>query len=234
MASYNGQAYIAKQIESILTNLDSGDELWISDDGSDDETLHIIAQYQKEDARVHLCRGPGRGVKQNFANAIRRTTGDIIFLADQDDIWADNKVEHVLQAFEQTGKKLVIHDAAVVKEDGKTVIEPSFFKLRGCGEGTLKNIWKNTYIGCCMAFSASLKSLVLPIPDDIEMHDQWIGVLCDKYAGGSYFLPETLLSYRRHEANTSAMTHYPLRRMITNRVNFIHRLSQTRKRSKQV
>lgn len=226
LASYNGQAYIAQQIESILQNLRPQDELWISDDGSLDNTIHILAEYQKKDARVHLCQGPGRGVKQNFANAISHTTGDIILLSDQDDIWADNKVERVLEAFETSKKKLVVHDAAVVKADGQTELAPSFFKLRGSGAGVLKNIWKNTYIGCCMAFSASLKPLILPIPEDIEMHDQWIGVLCDQYAGGSYFLPETLLRYRRHDANASAMKHYPLGRMIKNRVNFIRNLKR--------
>ena len=117
------------------------------------------------------------------------------------------RLEKYNKDLETSKKKLVVHDAAVVKADGQTQLAPSFFKLRGSGAGVLKNIWKNTYIGCCMAFSASLKPLILPIPEDIEMHDQWI-------------------RYRRHDANASAMKHYPLGRMIKNRVNFIRNLKR--------
>ena len=98
------------------------------------------------------------GVKQNFANAISKCRGNYIFLADQDDIWKENKVERVLQEFNKDEKiTLVIHDAEVFNSDNKEVILDSFFDFRHSKNGIIKNIWKNSYIGCCIAFKSSLK-----------------------------------------------------------------------------
>lgn len=221
MATYNGEKYIKEQINSILKNLEQDDELVISDDGSKDNTIRIIQEYQKEDSRVKLFEGPKKGVKQNFANAIEKSNGEYIFLADQDDVWNDNKVKEVLKVFEEKGVTLVIHNCEIVNENLEKT-DKTFFEFRNSGKGIIKNIWKNTYIGCCIAFRASMKDKILPIPNDIEMHDQWIGIINEKY-GKSYFLDECLIEYRRHGDNVSKMKHYGLGKMIRNRAVFLYR-----------
>ena len=221
MATYNGEKYIKEQINSILKNLKQDDELVISDDGSKDNTIRIIQEYQKEDSRVKLFEGPKKGVKQNFANAIEKSNGEYIFLADQDDVWNDNKVKEVLKVFEEKGVTLVIHNCEIVNENLEKT-DKTFFEFRNSGKGIIKNIWKNTYIGCCIAFRASMKDKILPIPNDIEMHDQWIGIINEKY-GKSYFLDECLIKYRRHGDNVSKMKHYGLGKMIRNRAVFLYR-----------
>lgn len=219
MATYNGEKYIKEQIESILNNLKENDELVISDDGSKDNTKSIIEEFQKSDKRVKLFDGPKKGVKQNFANAIQNCNGEYIFLSDQDDVWENEKVKKVLATFEKENSTLVIHNCEIVNENLQKS-EKTFFEFRNSGRGIWKNIWKNTYIGCCMAFKSKIKDKILPIPNDIEMHDQWIGVINERY-GKSYFLDECLIKYRRHENNVSQMKHYSLGKMIKNRINFI-------------
>lgn len=221
MATYNGEKYIKDQIDSILKNLNENDELIISDDGSLDSTRKIIDLYN--DKRIKLIDGPKKGVKQNFANAIQNTTGKYIFLADQDDIWMDDKVKIVVDTFKKNNSTLVIHDAQVFDSENKKILYQSFFKYRNSGPGIIKNIYKNTYIGCCMAFDSKIKEKILPIPDDIEMHDQWIGIICEKY-DNVMFIEDKLIQYRRHLNNVSEMKHYPLIKMINNRVNFIKRI----------
>lgn len=218
MATYNGEKYIKEQIDSILKNMNNDDELIISDDGSTDNTIKIINEYN--DDRIKLINGPHKGVKQNFANAIENASGKYIFLSDQDDIWKENKIELVLKEFKNNNVSVVIHDATVIDENLKIII-PSFFKYRNSGKGVIKNIYKNTYIGCCMAFKAELKKYILPIPNNIEMHDQWIGILGETKGNGSLFLEEKLIQYRRHSSNVSQMKHYGVFKMIKNRVNFI-------------
>ena len=222
MATYNGEKYIKEQIESILVCLGNEDELIISDDESTDSTLNIIESFN--DKRIHLINGPKKGIKQNFANAIENTSGEYIFLADQDDIWNENKVKDVVKCFEKEKCTLVVHDAEIVDEK-LNVIKDSYYKYRNSGKGIIKNIYKNTYIGCCMAFSKEIKKYILPIPNDIEMHDQWIGVLNDKY-GKTYFLEEKLIKYRRHSLNNSQMSHYGIAKMIKNRLKFIKRYKE--------
>ena len=222
-SSFNGAAYIEEQIRSILQNLGPKDELIVSDDGSTDGTLQILESFSS-DPRVKILHGPGKGVKQNVAFALSKARGDILFLADQDDVWSDRKVETVLRAFEDTHAHLIVHDAEVVDADGTTVLCPSYFAHRGCGAGFMKNTMRNTYIGCCMAFKRVLLPYVLPIPEGIEMHDQWIGLMAGKHRFRVFFLEEKLLRYRRHGDNTSSMTHYPLPRMVRNRANLIRSL----------
>ena len=71
-----------------------------------------------------------------------------------------------------------------------------------------------------MTFDSKMKDYILPIPNDIEMHDQWVGVLNDKY-GKSVFIKDKLIKYRRHGNNVSQLNHYPLKKMIKNRITFI-------------
>lgn len=222
LLSYNGEAFIRQQLESILGQLEEQDELIVSDDGSADGSVSIVKEYQRTDARIRLLKGPGQGIKRNVGYALSHAKGRYIFLADQDDIWLDHKVSRVLQAFEQQGASVVVHDARVfLDEDISHIQMESFYAFRGSCAGVIKNIVKNSYIGCCMAFRRELLEVVLPVPARIEMHDQWIGVLGDIFAGKSCFLPDVLLLYRRHGANNSSMEHYGLGRMLRNRLVFL-------------
>lgn len=221
MATYNGEKYIKEQLESILKQLNEDDEIIISDDGSTDNTINIIKSF--EDKRIKIFDGPRNGVKQNFANAIYNCTGKYIFLSDQDDIWCDNKVNIILKNFEKEKCMCIVHDCIVFDSSNDDVIYDSFYKYRNSGSGIIKNIWKNTYIGCCMTIDARMKNTILPIPNDIEMHDQWIGLLCEK-EGKSLFINDKLINYRRHNDNVTNMKHYSVWRMIKNRVRIMIKL----------
>lgn len=221
MISYQGEKYIEEQLDSILAILGPEDEVIISDDGSTDRTREILVHYESQDERVRMIDGPKAGVKKNVENALRACEGEYIFLADQDDIWMSEKVECVMKAFKQNGAGLVVHDAIVTDGNCRNVILDSFYSLKSSGSGVVKNIWRNTYIGCCMAFKRDILEEVLPIPNYIEMHDQWIGVINDQLKRGTIFIPEKLIKYRRHGHNASEMSHYPLPRMLKNRIFFV-------------
>ena len=221
MISYQGEKYIEEQLDSILAILGPKDEVIISDDGSTDRTREILVRYESQDERVRMINGPKAGVKKNVENVLRACEGEYIFLADQDDIWIPEKVECVLEAFKRDGAGLVVHDAIVTDGSCQNVILESFYSLKGSGAGVMKNIWRNTYIGCCMAFKRDILEEVLPIPDYIEMHDQWIGVINDQLKRGTSFIPQKLIKYRRHGNNASEMSHYPLPRMLKNRILFV-------------
>lgn len=232
MATYNGEKFIKEQIDSILLNMNDNDELVISDDGSNDKTLAIIKQYN--DSRIKLVDGPRKGVKKNFENAIQYATGEYIFLADQDDIWKNDKVKTVLKYFyENLDTLLVIHDAEVFNSSTKEIIYDSFFKFRNSKSGLLNNFIKNSYIGCCMAFNAELKEKIIPIPEDIDMHDQWIGLIVEIERGKPLFIKEKLLKYRRHGNNVSQMKHYGIKKMILNRLYLFKNLVLWRKNEKK-
>lgn len=198
IATYNGEKYILEQVESILSQLDKSDEIIISDDGSKDETLKILSNIGDE--RVKIFHNKGKhGVVPNFENALNHSTGDVIFLSDQDDTWLAGKVEACINALSDCD--LVIHNAKVNYVEGNYK-DNDYYHIRHSGPGYLYNLWKNTYLGCCMAFKKEVKSYILPFPKHILWHDMWIALMVE-LKGKTKFIDGIYLNYRRHGDNAS-------------------------------
>ena len=100
---------------------------------------------------------------------------------------------------------------------------PSFFAWRKIHHGVLGNLMKNSYTGCCMAFTKELVNKALPFPEGIEMHDWWLGLLAER-DGASKFIDDKLINYRRHGENTNSLDGYGIGRKIHNRLVFIKAL----------
>ncbi len=204
--TYNGEKYIIPQILSILKQLKMEDELIISDDGSSDKTLDLIRSLN--DNRIKILKNTNRKIiekykfmhtTRNLENALSHAKGQYIFLADQDDIWANNKVEVSLKYLQTSS--LVLSDCNII-DDKDELIEESYFKINHSALGIGKNLIKNSYLGCCMAFKSSLLAKVLPISKYNVPHDIWIGLLAEKF-GSVSLVKEKLVKYRRHDSNVS-------------------------------
>ena len=198
MATYNGEKYLREQIDSVLNQLDMGDELIISDDGSNDDTIAIINSYSS-DKRVHHHKNPSKnkGIIKNFENAINMTTKEIIFLCDQDDVWLPNKISRMCREFENSKVGLVVSRVRTVDRDLKDLQNTHLDEVQ-CKKGIVSNFIKNTYMGCCMAFRRDLTIIVMPFPKNIPMHDSWIGMLVELNKINISYIPEKLMLYRRH------------------------------------
>ncbi|MDD2479354.1 MAG: glycosyltransferase family 2 protein [Victivallaceae bacterium] len=198
MATYNGEKFIKEQLQSILMQLSKDDEVIISDDSSEDSTLDLA--YAFMDDRIKVFPGNFRNPIFNFENALNKASGEYIFLADQDDIWEENKVKESMKALKDN--LIVVSDAKIVDESGKT-LEKSFFTKNHSGPGFLRNLYNNSYIGCCIAFRSELLSVILPFPKKIAMHDIWIGYCVEFFGMKREFLRQPLISYRKHGQNVS-------------------------------
>lgn len=219
MAVYNGEKYLDEQIQSILPQFADNDELIISYNKSDDSTLRIINKYSELDSRVKVIECDSTGVITNFENAIVACSGKFIFLADQDDIWISNKLEIVLEYLKDTNTILIIHGLKVIDENSSIINDTYDIKFHK--SGVLNNIIKNSFQGCCMAFKKELRPAILPIPSNVPMHDQWIGLLAC-YFGKVIFIDNELILYRRHGLNVSHK--FKLRQRISNRIIISHLL----------
>jgi glycosyltransferase involved in cell wall biosynthesis len=203
MATYNGGRYVRRQLETILPQLEGGDEVVISDDGSTDDTVAIVESLH--DPRIRLLTGHAfRDPIRNFEHSLRHARGDVVVLSDQDDVWLDNKLPLVRELFAGEGRRpfLVVLDAHVVDEDDRSVVHPSVLEKLKAGPGILRNLWTNRYLGCCMAFSSDLLDAALPFPPRIPMHDMWLGQLCERI-GTTRFVPVATMRYRRHAGNVT-------------------------------
>lgn len=198
MATYNGERYVAVQLTSILNQLSDGDELIISDDSSIDNTTTIIKSFN--DNRIKLYENQQfKSPIFNFENALKHANGEYIFLADQDDIWIPRKVEIFKKYLNDYD--LVLSDANIIDDSGKEIYE-SFYRVNASNGGLLKNMVKNSYLGCTMAFNRKILEKSLPFPKDLPMHDWWMGLIAEVY-GKTCFVDDKLISYRRHGNNAS-------------------------------
>ena len=232
MAYYNGGTYIKEQMESILSQIGEKDEVIISVDGAGDGSKPLLFKMADADKRIRVIKGPGKGVVRNFENAIRHCGGEIIYLSDQDDIWKPDKVDKVNAAFADSRVMAVLHDAEIVDENGIPTGAESLFAVRGSRTGIVKNLIKNSYVGCCMAFRKELVPVICPIPKEMYMHDYWIGTAAE-YMGEVRLLEEPLIGYRRHSSNVTQMTHGSLGFMIKKRLDILRCLGLLKRRVKE-
>lgn len=205
MCTCNGSRYVCEQLQSITRQTTTADELVVCDDASIDQTASLVEEFAAgSPMHVRLVRNPmALGCTRNFEQAIRLCSSQIIVLADQDDIWKSNKLAAIARAFaEQPDAGYVFSDADIVDERGcgrefslwETVgfKAPQFTPSRQVAM-LLK---RNLVTGAAMAFRASLRGILLPIPPAWN-HDYWLALLGSLF---SYGVPitERLFFYRRH------------------------------------
>ena len=228
MAAFNGEKYIAEQIESILPQLRESDELVVSINPSTDRTKDIVEWYRNKDHRIQIsiCNTPG--VLANFENAIRQCKNEIIFLSDQDDVWAKEKVEKQLKKFGDASIGGVCHGCKYIDGEGYLMeIQPE--------QGLNREIkfWeilkKNPVQGSTLAFRKELTNYFLPFPKDIPMHDSWIGLwICSK--SELIYMNDPLLLYRQHEGTVTTRKHKSIRNMAIERLHLLQNyVKQTKK-----
>lgn len=203
MATYNGEKYLEEQLVSVLQQLAPSDELIISDNQSIDNTLKIIAAFQ--DSRIVLLQykdtttSARKRTINNFENALRNAKGEYVFLCDQDDIWLPNKVKRTLEYLQTYA--LVLSDCSLIDETAQE-IEVSYMKLIKANTSFVASIYRNPYMGCCMAFRRKVLQKALPFPQNIPIHDQWLGCLA-KLEYSVKQLHEPLVAHRIHTQNAS-------------------------------
>ncbi len=201
LAAYKGEQYIAAQLESILLQLGENDEIIVSDDYPAGKTRDIVLNMASSDKRIRYIEGKGKGVVSNFENAMKNCTGDVIFLSDQDDIWLPGKVESVMNEI-RNGAQLVLHDSSVTDAD-LNITDESYFSSHGSNASFSRNLIKNSFVGCCMAFTRELMLETLPFPGELPMHDWWIALIALKKKRKTVLLQKPLILWRRHGSNVT-------------------------------
>lgn len=214
LTTHNGEKFILEQLQSILSQLCEIDEVVISDDGSTDRTLEIIRNLG--DKRIILYSNENKkGIISNVENALNKSKGDLIFLADQDDVWLAEKVSICSKAL--LNCDLVVSDCFVTDMNLR-IIHNSFYELNISQQNKWKALMRNPYLGCCMAFKRSVLMKSLPFPSNIPMHDIWIGNVA-AFKFNVVFIPQKLIYYRRHGLNSSTASE-PTKANILQQIKF--------------
>jgi glycosyltransferase involved in cell wall biosynthesis len=200
MASYNGAAYISRQLDSIANQRVLPDELVVCDDHSTDNTVAIVEEFAAgAKFQVRVVRNAERlGYNRNFAKAIGLCHGEIIFVSDQDDEWYSDKLAVVSTLLVVHPRVLAVtNDQAIVRADGSA-----------SGATVLQNVRRLGYSdllygpGCCTAFRRSMLNILDPFPGNEVPYDHWLNII-PALLGARLVHDQPLQSYRRHGANTS-------------------------------
>lgn len=227
LATYNGEKFIEKQLDSLLNQTQLMDEIIIFDDCSTDGTRDIILKFIEKFKHNNIqclfeTNIENQGYKKNFYSALTKATGDIIFLCDQDDIWKTNKVKTICNLFKLNNNISSVSTSYEFIDgyDNKVCI-PNFFGIqhRDLRNKNIKSkeciqisefeiIIANISPGCTSAITSRVKDYYLQNASLLIPHDWEINIYSAKI-GNLYFYNEPLVLYRIHSNNTIGLTYYP-------------------------
>lgn len=202
MCTFNGAKHLTEQITSIINQSRPPDEIIIVDDNSSDHTVELIDNYL--DTTRNLLRlyvnERQLGFVKNFEKAISLCKGDIIFLADQDDIWEVDKINYMVSLLDCQSEFLgATHDGRLVNSNGHYQGVTKFTQIKR-GYGSLAK----TITGTLSCLTKDSLKYILPFPADIRSHDKWIDYIFTWFPSRWLFTDICLSDIRRHESNTSS------------------------------
>nr|WP_255420555.1 glycosyltransferase family 2 protein [Pantoea deserta] len=206
MGTYNGEKYLAEQLQSIASQTYTNWNLIVSDDGSTDSTCEIIEHFAlKYPNKVVLHKGPGKGFAANFLSMLQRSDIDSDYYAfcDQDDIWLDGKLESAvmqLNSVPQNKYKLYGSRTKLIDSNGNCIGYSPCFKKAFCFNNALLQSYAG---GNTMVFSRGLKQLFETFPADLKIvsHDWILYIICSAMNGVVIYDREPLILYRQHAHN---------------------------------
>ncbi len=213
LASYNGEKYIAEQIESILNQTEQNFRLYINDDCSTDNTFKISKDYEKKyPDKIKVTRNEKNSgsAKYNFINMMIEHKDDYIMLCDQDDVWLPNKIEITLKKMVELEKKygkftpLLVHtDLKIVDTNLAEISESSKNYLCANYDKTKLNnlIIQNIVTGCTAMYNKTLADLTKYPKGFIVMHDWWLALTASAFGIIEHCDEQTVL-YRQHGDNS--------------------------------
>lgn len=217
MATYNGEKYIYEQIKSIASQSIVPDELIICDDCSSDATIDIIEKCINEFKNLcisYSINDVNVGYAQNFFRALSKASGDYIFLADQDDIWARKKVEVMMNIVRKNPDITCLSCKNIIVDSSGNVIKKEKSEKSMLTQISFRDVVEQKRLrpGMSLLITKGLKDEVLiKNIDKLEQHDRFIEAIATLY-GKFELVDEYLNKYRIHNNNTSGLnlTHKPI------------------------
>ena len=213
MATYNGERFIEEQLTSILEQTLPPDEIVVCDDSSTDATFHVVeGVLERYAVRSRVFRTSANvGVTRAFEASLGETTGHVVFLADQDDVWYPNKIEAVMNAFEQWPHSwLVIHDIDYCDAGLRPIGQSKLERFAALGRPL------DSYVtGMATAVKRDLLNTAFPIPKTLtSSHDNWLHWIALATQTRS-ILHSSLAAHRRHASNATGVRGLNLPRVMT-------------------
>ena len=207
LATYNGSKYLHEQLDSILSQSYENINVIIRDDGSSDNTVMIIKEYEQKDNRVKLLSDNlgNLGFVRNFEELMKNSTSEYLMFSDQDDIWYNNKVEtsykRIKAIEEKNGKScpILVHtNSKIMNYEIRT---KSLFISDCAKNSSFENSFFNFFVqGSTMLINGSLKREALPFSKEVYLHDRYLHLIAE-FIGIRSYIDVPTMDYRQHSNN---------------------------------
>lgn len=218
MCTYNGLEFVLGQLGSIAGQTRRPDQLVVFDDASTDGTPDLIREFATSCgfAVELVVNETNHGVTKNFEAAIEHCRGDVIFLADQDDVWQSDKIARMLDAFDRDPEcGFAFSNASLVDRAGADtgttlwqvsgLVDSEWQALSGEQQLVALLSGASLVYGNTLAFRAAWRDAILPIDTATRYmtHDTWIALVLSALGARGVAIDENLVRYRQHSAQTS-------------------------------
>ena len=229
LSTYNGERYLAEQLESLVAQKDVDVEILVRDDGTKDATVAMLDEWQEKGALSWYTSanlGPGK----SFIHLLQTAApGNYYAFCDQDDVWLPEKLSVTMDKMraveaENPGKPVIIHTDMNVVDESLNIIHDSFWRSSGLRPDILRTFpylcTCNSVNGCTIVMNSVARELILEkyVEHDIIIHDV-ISALTVAYHGGIIDYVETpTVLYRQHSSNVVGAMEYSKARAIKERL----------------
>lgn len=214
MATYNGGQYIKNQLLSLQQQKLSSWTLFIQDDGSTDDTLEIVKDFQLNDPRINLVKNPipHQGAGKNFLSLVKYSNSEYTIFCDQDDIWLENKISDMV-AYAEKYNMADNRKPSIVYADGYAFSDETgdidFSGISHNHAADLKGFlfFNGGYQGCSIMFNQAMVRFLSGYKGAVHLHDD-ITSLAAHALGEVHFLPKKLMLYRQHAKAVTGLKNF--------------------------
>jgi glycosyltransferase involved in cell wall biosynthesis len=211
LSTWNGERWLPELLESLRWQTFQDWQLLVRDDGSSDQTLRILLEWQDanpDKVAGILSDGVHLGSTQSFSRLVEFSVAPYLLFCDQDDVWFPEKVElqyirlRSLQGEYGEETPLLVHSDLAMVDHKRQLLSVSFWEYRGFDVGQARRAYllDNVVTGCATAFNRAAADLAFPLPVQAMQHDRWLALVC-AWFGHVRAIPHPLLLYRQHEGN---------------------------------
>jgi glycosyltransferase involved in cell wall biosynthesis len=224
MCTYQGEAYLAAQLESLLAQTWQNLEIVVVDDGSTDGTVAIVEKFARLDARVKLHQNPiNLGINANFSRALGLCQGQFIAPCDQDDVWHPEKLARLHACL---GPHLMAYcDSELITAQGESMNMKISDRIHMAqGHNPLMFAFWNCISGHAMLFRRELLTHALPIPP-VKFHDWWLAFWAAS-VGNIQYIDQPLVQYRQHVGGQTDLARSGHKKEVQNRYHLFQERCQ--------
>lgn len=211
LTAYNGERYIAQQLDSIAGQTFGDWVLYVRDDCSTDGTMDIVRSYAKKDDRIVIVEDGGKlGAMEGFMYLTGHASADYYMFSDHDDVWLKDKIEVTLEKMLETeqahpGTPVIIGTDQTLVDGNLDVIHGSYRKVTHFPLSQLNDkyfhLFYNDVQGCTMMLNSMARDNMFPYGHDVVMHDWWAMVTVLWKGGIVGYVDRPTMLYRQHSGN---------------------------------